>query len=389
MNSRKKICIITGTRAEYGLLKNLMQLIKESNLSELQLIATGTHLIQEYGLTLNHILEDGFLIDKKIDILMASDTPVAISKSIALAQIGYAEAFEELKPDIIVVLGDRYEILPAASAALIAGIPLAHIHGGEVTEGAIDESIRHAVTKLSHLHFTSTEEYRKRIIQMGEDPRNVHYVGAPGLDYLDNMKMLSLSELSISLEFNLTKPFGLITYHPVTIDNKPTLTSLNELLKALERFENLQFIITYPNADADGGKIINRLKEFADKNKNILLTPSLGQIRYLSAINNAAFVLGNSSSGIIEVPSFGKTTINIGDRQKGRITANSVLNCEENAKSIIKAIEYSLEPSNQEKVKKTKNPYKKGNSCEEIFNCIINTDYNQLKRKPFNDILVN
>ena len=386
MTSPRKICVVTGTRADYGLLQGVMQYIKDGEATMLQIIATGTHLVEEFGHTVDQIEGDGFSVNKKIDMLLASDTPVSISKSMALAQIGFAEAFDELAPDVIVVLGDRYEILSAASAALISGIPLAHIHGGEVTEGAIDESIRHAVTKMSHIHFAATIDYKNRIIQMGENPDHVFHVGAPGLDHIDTLDLLDTQELSKTLQFSLDKPYGLVTYHPVTLPEQSNLDALNELLSAIDNLPDMQFIITYPNADTFGRQLIERLKDYSQNNSRLLLSQSLGQLRYLSAIKNSTFVLGNSSSGIIEAPSLGKPTINIGDRQKGRVAAESVIHCKEDRDSILNAINFALSSEGQAKAQNIVNPYRKGNASAQIFKHLLEINLQKVKRKPFFDI---
>ena len=388
MNNPRKICVVTGTRAEYGLLQNLMQLIQNHESAELQLIVTGTHLVQEYGYTMDQIVNDGFFVNKKIEILLANDSSVAISKSMALAQIGYAEAFEELNPDIIVLLGDRYELLPAVSAALIARIAVAHIHGGEITEGAIDDSIRHAITKMSHIHFTSTENYKNRLIQMGENPSKVYHVGAPGLDQIDNLRFLNVEELSNSIGFSLDKPFGVMTYHPVTLSKDSGLGALDELLSAIDLFPELLFIITYPNSDTFGHIIIDRWQEFSSSRTNVFLVSSLGSLRYLSAVKNAKFIIGNSSSAISEAPSLHTPSINIGDRQKGRIAADSVIHCGENKDEIIDAIKSSMTSKMQNRAKKVVSPYKKGNASSQILEIIINSNINNIIKKSFFDIKV-
>ncbi|MEZ5757449.1 MAG: UDP-N-acetylglucosamine 2-epimerase [Emcibacteraceae bacterium] len=386
MDFTRKICVVTGTRAEYGLLRNLVSLINDCKETSLQLVVTGTHLVEEFGFTINHIIEDGFYVNKKIEMLLANDSTVSVTKSMGLALLGFSDAFDELKPDIIILLGDRYEMLAAASAALIAGIPVAHIHGGEVTEGAIDDSIRHSITKMSYLHFASTEEYRKRIIQLGEEPERVFNVGAPGLDNIDKLELLSVNELSKSMKCELSKPYAVVTYHPVTLPYRSNLEAIDELMKALKEFSEMQFIITYPNADTYGRQIIDKLKEFSRDNENIILVNSLGQLRYLSAIKNAEFVLGNSSSGIIEVPSFGIPTINIGDRQKGRIYAESVIHCDDNHKSIIRACNIALSSKFKAIAGQVKNPYKQENTSSRIFNYILNTEINRINRKAFFNI---
>lgn len=382
----KNICVVTGTRADYGLLQGVMTCIEASDNQNLQIIATGTHLVEEFGYTAHQIEADGFHINKKIEILLASDSPVSIVKTMALAEVGFAESFQELSPDIVILLGDRYEILAAASTALMFRIPVAHIHGGETSEGAVDESIRHAITKMAHLHFATTVEHRKRIIQMGENPNHVFHVGAPGLDHLDHLTLLDNQELSKILGPKLDKPYAVATYHPVTLPNRPNLEALNNLLAAVQEFPDMQFIFTYPNSDTFARDLIGRLKSFSDGNSQIVLTKSLGQLNYLSAVNNAAFVIGNSSSGIIEVPSLGKPSINIGDRQKGRIAAESIIHCAEDTSSIINAIKTAMSDKAQSHAKNIINPYKKANCSSQIFEHIKNIDLQNIIRKPFFDI---
>ncbi|MBU3090463.1 UDP-N-acetylglucosamine 2-epimerase (hydrolyzing), partial [Clostridium gasigenes] len=324
----KKICIVTGTRAEYGLLRPLIDKVNEDNDLELQLIATGMHLSPEFGMTYTNIIDDGHKINEKIEILLSSDTSVGISKSMGLATISFAEAFERLKPDIIVVLGDRYEIFSVCSAAVTAKIPIAHLHGGETTEGAFDEVFRHCITKMSYLHFTSTEEYRKRVIQLGENPNRVFNVGAIGVENIVSLDLLEKREIEKSIGFTLDKPFGLVTFHPVTLENNTSEYQFRELLKALDEMDGMKFIITKANSDSDGRVINKMIDEYEKDNKDkIIAFTSMGYLRYLSAMKYCNSVIGNSSSGIIEAPSFNKPTINIGDRQKGRMQAESVINC--------------------------------------------------------------
>ena len=325
--TKRKVCVITGTRAEYGL---LYWLIKEIDLDKelsLQLIVTGMHLSQEFGLTYKEIEKD-FKIDKKIDILSSSDTDLDISKSMSIAQRSFAETFEELKPDIIVVLGDRYEILSSVTAAMIARIPIAHIHGGESTEGVIDEAIRHSITKMSHLHFTAAEEYRNRVIQLGENPKRVFNFGGMGIENINKLNLLSKEEFEKSIDFKLNKRNILVTFHPVTLENNSAKVHFQELLDVIDELEDTNIIITKANSDS-GGRVINSMiDDYLARNyhKSIGFT-SLGQLRYLSAMQHVDAVVGNSSSGIIETPSFKIGTINIGDRQKGRIKADSIIDC--------------------------------------------------------------
>lgn len=386
MSQNRKICVVTGTRAEYGLLQGVLSKLHNDTDVELQIVVTGAHLVPEFGATIEVIEADGFVIDARVDMMLANDTPAAITKSLALGTIGMADAFERLTPDLLVVLGDRYEILAAAQAALIARIPVAHIHGGEVTEGAIDESIRHAVTKMSHLHFAATQEYADRIIQMGENPASVHVVGAPGLDHVRNLDLLDREALGSRLSFDLSQPFLLVTHHPVTLARRDEVEGLNELLDALEHFSQHRVIFTYPNADTFGRRLIARIQDYADLHPaRVLLTPSLGQLAYLSAAKLADVVIGNSSSGIIEVPSLGTPTVNIGLRQKGRMAAASVLHSEESSQDIQSAIEQSLSQAMQDEAKRTTNPYGDGKTAPRIVTTLKEVSLDGLIQKPFFD----
>lgn len=320
----RKICVVTGTRAEYGQLRRLLSLIQSDKDCVLQLVVTGMHLSPEFGLTYRQIESDGFEIDRKVVMLMSSDSPTGIAKSMGIGILGFADAFEELKPDLIVLLGDRFEILAAASAALIARIPVAHIHGGESTEGLIDEAIRHSVTKMSHLHFVATEEYRRRVTQLGEQPDRVFLVGGLGVDCLKDMELLDLSELEESLGFRLKRRNFLITFHPVTLDSASVGLQMQELLNALSEQQETGLIFTMPNADTEGRVLIDMIKGFVSQNPEFAIAhTSLGQHRYYSCMAHVDAVIGNSSSGLAEAPSFKTATINIGDRQRGRLQAKA------------------------------------------------------------------
>jgi UDP-N-acetylglucosamine 2-epimerase (non-hydrolysing)/GDP/UDP-N,N'-diacetylbacillosamine 2-epimerase (hydrolysing) len=367
----KNICVITGSRAEYGLMSRMMRLILEDDVLQLQIIATNMHLSHEFGLTYKEIEADGFTIHKKVHMLLSSDTANATAKSVGLGTIGFADAYEDLKPDMIVVLGDRYEILAAVSAALFYKIPVVHLHGGEITEGAYDDAIRHAVTKMSHLHFTSTEEYRQRIIQMGENPSTVHYVGALGCDNIRHVPLMKKEELEKSLNFALDRKTILVTFHPVTMENSTAEKQFKELLSAIDSFNDLRVIFTMPNSDTDGKIIMTLIKDFVDRNpqKTIWFT-SLGMKRYLSILQYVGAVVGNSSSGIIEVPSFHIPTLNIGDRQKGRIAAQSVLHCNSEKVDIVEKLSTIMQPYYAESLQNIQNPYNKPNTAHEIV-CIL------------------
>ena len=381
--TKRKVCVITGTRAEYGL---LYWLIKEIDLDKelsLQLIVTGMHLSQEFGLTYKEIEKD-FKIDKKIDILSSSDTDLDISKSMSIAQRSFAETFEELKPDIIVVLGDRYEILSSVTAAMIARIPIAHIHGGESTEGVIDEAIRHSITKMSHLHFTAAEEYRNRVIQLGENPKRVFNFGGMGIENINKLNLLSKEEFEKSIDFKLNKRNILVTFHPVTLENNSAKVHFQELLDVIDELEDTNIIITKANSDS-GGRVINSMiDDYLARNyhKSIGFT-SLGQLRYLSAMQHVDAVVGNSSSGIIETPSFKIGTINIGDRQKGRIKADSIIDCLPNKKSIRNAFKILYSKGFQSKLKNTESPYGSGSASKEIVEVLKTVELNNIIKKSF------
>jgi len=387
--SRRKICVVTGTRAEYGLLFWLMKEIESDKDLELQVIATGMHLSPEFGLTYQTIEKD-FKIDKKIEMLLSSDTSVGISKSMGLAQISFADAYEELQPDILVVLGDRYEIFSAASVAMIARIPIAHLHGGEATEGLIDEPIRHSITKMSHLHFTATEEYRKRVIQLGEHPSRVFNVGGLGIDNIKKLKLLSKEEFEKSIHFKLNKKNILVTFHPVTLENSTAKEQFQNLLDAIDTLEDTNIIFTKANSDTDGRVINSMIDEYVNKNahKSVGFT-SLGQLRYLSALQYVDAMVGNSSSGLIETPSFKIGTINIGDRQKGRIMADSVISCGTSFKDITKAFRRLYSDEFKSKLLDSSNPYGDGGASQKIYEILKDIDLNNILKKSFYDIKVN
>ena len=383
----KKIAVFTGTRAEYGLLYWLLKDIKSDPEFELQLLVSGTHLSPEFGNTYSEIEQDGFTIDEKIEILLSSDTAVGVAKSIGLGVLGFTDALSRLKPDALVILGDRFEALAAAQTAMILRIPVVHLHGGEITEGAYDDAIRHAITKLSYLHCTSTDEYRNRVIQLGETPSRVKNVGAIGLDHLLRSHFMTVDELSKSLSFPLIKPFLLVTYHPVTLADEEPESSFQELLDSLDELPEYQIILTYPNAD-DGGRIIIPLLENYAKNdpERVLAIPSLGQKRYLSAVKLSSAVIGNSSSGIIEVPSFDVATINIGLRQKGRLSAKSVIHCKPYKKDIVKAINDGINKIYKSNDEVVFNPYGQGDASSQIVNLLKELKGNTFK--SFHDLNV-
>lgn len=363
----KKVCVLTATRAEYGLLKNIIVELKNVNNIEVKVVVTGMHLSPEFGYTYKEIEQDGIEIDKKIEILLSSDSFSAVSKTMGLALIQFADYFEENKFDMLLVLGDRYETLAVCIAAVNQQIPIAHLYGGEITEGVMDESIRHAITKLSYLHFTSTQEYRKRVIQLGEEPDRVYCVGAMGIENILSQELMSLNELEENLHFSLGNRYAVVTFHPVTLENESVETQIKELIKAIDRIDDMHFIITKANADAKG-RIINKLLDtYAMKNKEkVLLIESLGVKRYLSALYYSSMVIGNSSSGLVEAPTFHIPTVNIGNRQKGRLKAESVINCEPQCDSIFNAIQLAMTDKMKNLIMKSMNPYGDGHTSEKI-----------------------
>jgi GDP/UDP-N,N'-diacetylbacillosamine 2-epimerase (hydrolysing) len=381
---KRRICVVTGSRAEYGLLYWLMKDIQASPGMELQLVVTGMHLSPEFGLTYRTIEEDGFRIDAKVEMLLSSDTPVGIAKSIGLGTIGFADAFDRLKPDIVVVLGDRFEIFSATQAALVARIPVAHLHGGETTEGAIDEAFRHAITKMSHLHFTATEEYRARVIQLGEDPGRVFNVGAAGMDNLRRLKLLSRTDLEETLGFRLGEKNLLVTFHPVTLENDTAGHQVGELLAALDELADTHLIFTLPNADT-GGRIIRAMIQdyVAVRQTKAACFDSLGQLRYLSVMQFVHAVVGNSSSGLIEAPSFRIGTINIGDRQKGRVKAASVIDCEPQRASIGQALRKLFSREFQKSLRLVTSPYDQGLVATRVVQVLAGYPLDGILKKTF------
>ena len=372
----RKIAVFTGTRAEYGLLYWLLKDIQTDSALELQLLVSAMHLSPEFGMTYQQIEADGFAITEKVEMLLSSDSAVGTAKSIGLGVIGFADALARIKPDVLIILGDRFEALAVAQAAMILRIPIAHIHGGEITEGAYDDAIRHAITKLSLLHFTSTETHRNRVIQLGESPSRVHNVGAVGLDHLARSDLMSVSALATSLSFKLEQPYVLVTYHPVTLASEPAEESFLNLLAALDEYPEFQVILTYPNADDGGRAIIPLLEAYAKKQpQRVLAIPSLGQLRYLSAVKHAAAVVGNSSSGIIEIPSFKVPTVNIGERQRGRLAAKSVFSCAADTGSIVSTLSSALDAD----LSQVSNPYGKGNASGAVLEQLKLADLTEVK----------
>jgi GDP/UDP-N,N'-diacetylbacillosamine 2-epimerase (hydrolysing) len=384
--NKRKICVVTGTRAEYGLLYWLMKEIQSDKDLKLQIIVTGMHLSPEFGFTYKEIEKD-FKIDKKIEIVLSSDTSVGISKSMGLAQISFAESYQDLKPDIIVVLGDRYEIFSSVSAAMIARIPIAHISGGETTEGAFDEAIRHSITKMSHFHFTATEKYKTRVIQLGENPRTVFNVGGMGVENIKRLQLLNKEEFEKSIDFKLNKKNILVTFHPVTLETGTSKKQFQEILNGIDELKDTNIIFTKANSDTDGRVINQMIDKYVTKNfhKSIGFS-SLGQLRYLSALKYVDAVIGNSSSGLSETPSFKIGAINIGDRQKGRIRADNVIDCLPKKASIKNAFEMLYSKEFQSVIKNSDNPFGDGHSSKIMMKVLKTVKLTNVIKKSFYDL---
>jgi GDP/UDP-N,N'-diacetylbacillosamine 2-epimerase (hydrolysing) len=389
VNNKRTICVVTGTRAEYGLLYWILKGIQASIDLELKIIATGMHLSPEFGLTYKQIESDGFLIDRKVEMLLSSDTSTAIIKSIGLGMIGFADAYKELEPDLLLVLGDRFEIFSAVSAAMIAQIPVAHLHGGETTEGAFDEAFRHSITKMSHIHFTSTEEYRNRVVQLGEQPKHVFNVGAVGIDSIKRLKLLSKKELEEAIGFTLGKQNLLVTFHPVTLEKATAESQFKNILRALDELEETHLIFTKSNADTDG-RIINRMIDdyVSMRQEKAVVHTSLGQLRYLSTIQYMDGVVGNSSSGIIEVPSFKVGTVNIGDRQLGRIKVASIIDCKPSYEGVQSALSKLFSGDFKKQIKSTVSPYGDGGVSEKIIHHIREIPLQGIVKKTFYNLII-
>ena len=378
-----KICVITGTRAEYGLLRRLMFEIKKNKKFQLNTIVTGMHLSSKFGLTYKEIIKDGFKINKKINLNLNSDTPSGIIKSINKGSLGFAKAYKKLKPDIILVLGDRFEIFAAAIAACFSKIPIAHLHGGETTEGSIDESLRHSITKMSHIHFVAAKEYKERVIQLGENPNRVFNVGGLGVDSIKYLKLLSKKELEKKLNFNFKKKNILINFHPETLNKLSIRKQFKEVLTALKKFNDTNLIFTMPNADMGGRIIYKMIKNFVKNHKNAHYFISIGQLRFLSCLKYVDGMVGNSSSGLLEMPSFKKGTVDIGDRQQGRLKAKSVISVKTNKNEIIAGIKTLYKNKFQKKIKKIKNPYGTGGASSKIIKILSQIKLNDILKKKF------
>jgi GDP/UDP-N,N'-diacetylbacillosamine 2-epimerase (hydrolysing) len=382
----RKICVVTGARADYGLLRWVMQGIRDSPGLELQVIATGMHLSPEFGLTFREIERDGFAIDSKIEMLLSADSASALSKSTGLGLIGFGEVLQRLQPDLLFVLGDRFEIFAAAAAATLARIPIAHAHGGETSEGAFDEALRHSITKMSHLHFVAAEAYRKRVIQLGEDPERVFLVGGLGLDNVGKLRLLEREALEAALGFKLGPKNLLITFHPVTLENATSAPQMDALLGALDALEDTHLIFTLPNADTGGRVLIEMIERFVANRPNACAYASLGEQRYLSCIRHVDGVVGNSSSGLIEVPSFKKGTINIGDRQRGRLRAASVIDCAADRQAIDAALQQLYSPEFQSGLAAVRNPYGEGGASARIVPILRDYPLEFILKKTFYDL---
>lgn len=385
----RKVCVVTGTRAEFGLLRWLMDEIAQHAQLDLQVAVTGMHLSPEFGSTYHEIESAGFAIDAKVEMLLSADSDTAVTKSMGLGMIGFADAYERLQPDIVVVLGDRFEIFAATSAALIAGIPVAHLHGGETTEGAFDEAIRHSITKMSHLHFVAAEEYRDRVLQLGEYPERIFNVGGMGIDAIKRIRLLDRKGLEESMDFRLGDKNLLITFHPVTLESKGSSTDqMQALLDALAELGDTHLIFTMPNADTGGRELTRMVREFVDGRDNASVYSSLGQLRYFSCLAQVDGVIGNSSSGLLEAPAFQIGTVNIGDRQKGRLKAESVIDCEPSKTAILEAINTLYTPDFKSSLHALSNPYGNGGASKAIVKILANYPLDGLLKKSFYNLPV-
>ena len=385
MTSPRRICAVTGSRADYGLLRWTLQEIADDPELALQLAVTGAHLDPTAD-SLGEIQADGFAIDAEVDMLLSNDSPRGVAKSLGLGVIGFADALDRLQPDLLLILGDRYEILAAAQAAMLARIPIAHIHGGESTEGAIDEAIRHAVTKLSHIHCVAAETYRRRVIQLGEPPERVHVVGATGLDAIERLKLLERHELEKNLGYPLDERHLLVTHHPVTLEDEDADAALQPLIEALSRFPDATVTITGANADPLGRRFNEILHDYASRQPQVHFVQHLGQLRYLSLARLSGAVIGNSSSGLIEIPALGVPTVNIGDRQRNRLRAPSVIDCTNEANAIAQAIDQALTPTFQQLAQRRETPYGTPGAARRIHHRLKGIELEQIIRKRFHDL---
>jgi GDP/UDP-N,N'-diacetylbacillosamine 2-epimerase (hydrolysing) len=379
----RKVCVVTSTRADYGLLRWVMEGVRTAPDLQLQVVVTGAHLSPRFGLTIREIEADGFAIDRKVDLQLDSDTAIGITHSMALALQGAGEALHELQPDVLVLLGDRYEVLAVAAAAAVSRVPIAHLHGGESTEGAFDEAMRHAITKMSHLHFVAAEPYRQRVIQLGEDPDRVFLVGGLGVDGIKRTSLLGRSALETDLDFRFQRRNLLVTFHPTTLEDSTAAVQMGELLAALEGLQDTGVIFTMPNADPDSHGLFGQIERFVAMRANSKAYTSLGHRRYLSCVAQVDGVIGNSSSGLAEVPSLHKGTINIGDRQRGRLKASSVIDCPPERQAIAKSIERLYSPAFQAQLAHAVNPYGDGGASDRIVEILRRHPLDSLLKKSF------
>lgn len=385
--NKRKICIATGTRADWGLLSGVAHQLKQREDVELQIVATNMHLSPKFGNTYKEIVSAGFKINCHVPLLEDTDAPCNTVKSMSAAMDGFANAFDELKPDLLVILGDRFEMLAVASAALIFRIPIAHIAGGAISEGAYDESIRHAITKMSHIHLTETEQYRQRVIQLGENPDRVINTGAIGVYNINHAPFLSKEEIEKEMGMPIDRNTLLITLHPATLDTMPPRIQCENMFNALDSYPECNIIFTYPNNDTNGKVIIELIEEYASLNRNrCVVYPSLGQLKFLSVLRYAGAMIGNSSSGIVEVPSMGIPTLNIGIRQRGRLVADSVVNCGIEVEDIVAGLDKILSPEMQDKARLTVNPYEQPDTMNKIINALCDTSLDGITIKPFYDL---
>ena len=382
---KRKICVVTGARSDFGLLRPLMDEIKKSNKLELRVIVTGMHLSEKHGSTYKEV-EKYYAVDVTVDTGLKSDSPLDITKSMGNGLIGIANALGILNPDVVLILGDRYEILPVAIASVMANIPLAHLHGGETTEGAIDESLRHAITKLAHIHFVAAEPYRKRVIQLGENPNHIFMVGGLGVDAITKTVFLKPHEVENIFNIKFNKKNLLITFHPITLESASSLKQMQILLHVLEGLRDTSLIFTFPNADAGSSELISLVKDFSKSRNHVFVCKSMGQQGYLSCLKHVDGVIGNSSSGILEAPTLCVPTVNIGNRQKGRICASSIINCEPTYLEIDKSIKLIFDAQFRTKLPSTISPYGDGGACHRIIEVLESIPLNQVLTKQFNNI---
>lgn len=384
----RKVCVVTGSRAEYGLLRWVLDGIRNSPILELQLAVTGMHLSPQFGSTYKEIEADGFRIEARVDTGLGSDTSAGIARSMGLGLSGFGEVFERLRPDIVLLLGDRFEIFAAAAAASVSRVPVAHLHGGEITEGAFDDMLRHAISKMSHLHFVAAEEYRKRVIQLGEQPDRVFLVGGLGVDQISKLQLFSRAELEDALDFRLGVRNLLVTYHPVTLDKSLSAAHMVELLSALDSLENTHLIFTMPNADPESNGLRQLVEEFVASHDNARAFASLGQLKYLSCVRHVDGVIGNSSSGLTEVPSMRRGTVNIGDRQRGRLKATSVIDCEPLRESIGAAVQKLYSAEFRSLLETVENPYGQPGASDKIVRVLETVSLDSILKKSFHNVTI-